>query len=144
MGEKPSMYPPQIFFKIMEKTNITHLACKSTPIIENLHPDKPLSNAHRIRMLWCEDHKIKVCFCGWEWLDHKPLYSVEQQKTFIKNTCWCGNSIPGTWEYYQVRGNYCAECNVRAEQMVKMRGKRIKEMIKLKNHELLRKTSSIL
>jgi len=44
-------------------------------------------------------------------------FNEEDYKQNFKTHCVsCGKKIPGTWESYQIRGNYCSECNVRIKE----------------------------
>ena len=46
----------------------------------------------------------------------KEIYNFEDFKDKIKQICGvCQNKIENNWATYQLRGNYCSECNARCQ-----------------------------
>lgn len=44
----------------------------------------------------------------------KEEFKKEDYVKYIKTKCInCNNSLPGTWEYYKIYGNFCRDCNVK-------------------------------
>ena len=51
--------------------------------------------------------KVVLPKTGWN-----EEFKKEDYVMYIKIQCInCDNSLPGTWEYYQVYGNFCRDCN---------------------------------
>ena len=51
----------------------------------------------------------------------KVILKKSDYKTYFKSRCVvCGKLIPKTWAWYQVYGNYCAECSRQAERESKI------------------------